>query len=195
MNAIERQKYHQDKSIIGDELDSSKNVTGVAQPVKSKKIEKITVGVLAAAIGVATTAYGWQGATSQRLGRMDTKDPVVAQYRPELGSAVIEVRSKNFGKEVLESKEPVVIDVYADRCASCNAYASAFFHAAKRYSGTLKFARINKSTSAPIMIRYGIRELPTTLIIQDGKLKATFSGFMTEDELKARIDEVLRRQP
>lgn len=49
--------------------------------------------------------------------------------------------SDNFQQEVLESKEPVMIDFYADWCGPCQMMGPVVANFAEEYAGKVKSAR------------------------------------------------------
>jgi thioredoxin 1 len=90
--------------------------------------------------------------------------------------SMIDVIEENFDKEVLKSKLPVIIDLWAEWCGPCRMYSPEIEEAAKEFEGKAKFVKINVDDNQNIATKYNIMSIPTTLIIQGGNVKAENVG-------------------
>ncbi len=105
---------------------------------------------------------------------------------------VKEVNEKNFEQEVLKSKNPVVIDFWAEWCGPCRFFSPIIEETAKDYNGKVKFAKLNADFNAAIAAKYNIMAIPTTLLIKNGALKAMNVGAVPKETLKRWIDSNLK---
>ena len=103
-------------------------------------------------------------------------------------TTIIDITEDKFDEEVLNSKIPVVVDVWATWCGPCRMYSPIIEEASKDYEGKIKFVKVDADTNQRIDEKYGIMSIPTTLLIKDGKLKATQVGAVPKAVLKKWIE-------
>ena len=90
------------------------------------------------------------------------------------------VTDKNFKTEVLGSKEPVVVDFFAEWCGPCKAMAPALDAVAKDLAGKVKIVKIDVDANPEITQTYKIQAMPTLLMFKDGKVAATQVGALVQ---------------
>ncbi len=105
--------------------------------------------------------------------------------------SMIDVNESDFEKEVLQSKLPVIIDLWAEWCGPCRMYSPEIEEASKEFEGKAKFVKVNVDDNQSIATRYNIMSIPTTLIIDNGNVKAENVGAipkkMLVDWIKSNI--------
>lgn len=110
-----------------------------------------------------------------------------------------EVTSNNFGKEVLRSDLPVLVDFWAPWCGPCRMFAPVVEAIADHYKEKLKVVKLDIDDNADVARRYGIRSVPTLLLVRDGKVSARIVGVRPRAQIEAAIDKALgtasRRNP
>jgi thioredoxin 1 len=104
---------------------------------------------------------------------------------------IIDVTDETFENEVLKSDVPVIIDVWAPWCGPCRMYSPIIEETAKEYDGKIKFAKVNADDNQHIDEKFNIMSIPTTLLIEKGKLKAASVGAVPKNVLKKWIEENL----
>ncbi len=100
--------------------------------------------------------------------------------------AVLEVNANNFGKEVLESKMPVVIDFWAGWCGPCKMLAPTFDKVAGEIK-EMKFAKCNIDESQDLAQENGVMSIPCIIVFKDGKEAGRIVGNQPEDALKQQL--------
>lgn len=105
--------------------------------------------------------------------------------------AAVTFTDNTFEQEVLKSKEPVMVDFWAEWCMPCQMVGPVVEELAKDYEGKLKVGKVNidENTRTPSM--FGIMSIPTVMIFKNGKAEKTFVGVQPKDVFKQGIDEVL----
>jgi len=86
------------------------------------------------------------------------------------GEKVIPVNDLNFESEVLKSSVPVLIDFSATWCQPCRALAPLVDQLAGEYEGRVKVTAVDIDESPGTAQKYGIRGVPTLIMIKDGQI-------------------------
>lgn len=97
----------------------------------------------------------------------------------------------NFKDEVVDSKEPVLIDFYADWCGPCKMMMPVVEQIANEYDGRLKVGKINSDEEQELAQAFQVMSIPNFFIVRDGKIVDQIIGAMPKAELKKRIDAAL----
>lgn len=79
------------------------------------------------------------------------------------------VTDKDWDAEVLKSKEPVIVDFFAEWCGPCKAMAPALDQVATEMAGKVKIVKIDVDQNPNTAAKYGIRAMPTLMAFKDGK--------------------------
>ncbi len=104
----------------------------------------------------------------------------------------ITITDENFAKEVLQSDKPVLIDFWAVWCGPCKMIAPIVEELAVEYDGKVKFGKLDVDNNQQSAIKYGVRSIPTVLIIKDGKVVETIIGAVPKVHFKQKLDAVLK---
>ncbi len=86
-----------------------------------------------------------------------------------LSTAVIEVTEETFQTEIMQAPQKVLIDFWADWCAPCKALSPLLDEVAEKYAATLKVTKVNVEITPEVSKRFGIRGLPTLVLLEGGK--------------------------
>lgn len=97
----------------------------------------------------------------------------------------------NFKDEVVNSKEPVLIDFYADWCGPCKTMMPVVEQIANEYDGRLKVGKINSDEEQELAQAFQVMSIPNFFIVKDGKIVDQIIGAMPKAELKKHIDAAL----
>ncbi len=115
--------------------------------------------------------------------------PVDSSQPNEAEGRIIEVTRSTFEKEVLGTDKPVVIDFWATWCVPCYIVRPLLEELAAQYAGQVKFVAVECGANKGLADQFGIRYIPTMVVVQGGKEKDRF-GFQSDEQLREKIAEV-----
>jgi len=105
------------------------------------------------------------------------------------GADVLNIGDGDFKKQVLESKEPVLVDFWATWCAPCRAIAPSVDALATQYKGQVKVTKVNIDDNQDTAQTYGIRSIPTLLVFKGGKVVEQIVGAAP----KGKIEDAMKK--
>jgi thioredoxin 1 len=97
----------------------------------------------------------------------------------------------NFKKDVLESKEPVLVDFWAEWCGPCRMVAPVLDELSEEYQGKLKIAKVNVDENQQVSMDYHIRSIPTLLFFKGGQMVQQLVGAHPKAKLVSEIQKIL----
>ena len=81
----------------------------------------------------------------------------------------LQVSDDNFGSEVLDAKEPVLVDFWAEWCPPCKAMDPVLDVLSVELAGKVKIVKLNVETNPRIVTQYNVRAMPTLIVFKDGE--------------------------
>lgn len=106
-------------------------------------------------------------------------------------SNVIMLTDDTFNQEVLNSKDPVLVDFFATWCGPCKMQHPVLEQFATEFAGKVKVAKVDVDIAGSKASEYGIRSVPTLMVFKDGKVVETRMGYHSKDELKELLAKYL----
>ena len=103
----------------------------------------------------------------------------------------ITITDANFESEVIKSNIPVLIDFWATWCGPCKAIAPIVEDLAKEYDGKVKIGKVDVDDNQQTAIKYGIRSIPTLLIMKNGKVNDTIVGAVPKAQIVQKLNAAL----
>ncbi len=85
-----------------------------------------------------------------------------------MGAAQI-VSDADFEATVIQSKEPVLVDFFAEWCGPCKAMAPALEQIASEMAGKVKVVKIDVDQNPGTTQKYRIQAMPTLIMFSGGK--------------------------
>jgi len=100
---------------------------------------------------------------------------------------VVHITGDNWQSEVVESGIPVLVDFWAEWCGPCRAIAPVLDELAGEMEGRMKVAKVNVDENQQLAGQFGIRSIPTLLVLSGGEVKDQMIGAMNKAAIKEKL--------
>jgi thioredoxin 1 len=100
-----------------------------------------------------------------------------------MSEKVLTITDGNWAEEVLSSKQPVLVDFWAEWCVPCKTLASTVEVLAQELGGKLKVGKMNVEENTDVPFRYNVTGVPTLLVIKGGQVAEQRVGLLSKDKL------------
>jgi putative thioredoxin len=99
---------------------------------------------------------------------------------------VFDATQADFEEKVLvaSTRVPVLVDFWAPWCAPCRALSPILDKLAEENAGNLLVAKVNTDDQMQLAALFGIRSLPTVMLIRDGRPVDGFMGAQPESVIR-----------
>nr|WP_298796658.1 thioredoxin TrxA [uncultured Acetobacter sp.] len=101
------------------------------------------------------------------------------------------VTDSSFDADVLKASGLVLVDFWAEWCGPCKMIGPALEELSKDLAGKLTVAKINIDDNPVSPNTYGVRSIPTLLLMRDGQVLDTKVGALPKSQLKAWVEGAL----
>lgn len=106
---------------------------------------------------------------------------------------IVDVTFENAQQILVEESRArlVVIDFWADWCEPCKSLMPILEGLANEYAGQFLLAKVNADEMQQIAQQFGVRSLPTVMMMKDGQPADGFTGAQSEVEIRALLQKHL----
>ena len=106
---------------------------------------------------------------------------------------MIDITTENFETEVIRASMsvPVLVDFWAPWCGPCKALGPILEKLEAAYEGRFVLAKINSDEQQELAAAFGIRSIPTCVLMMGGKPVDGFMGALPEGKLREFLDKHL----
>jgi putative thioredoxin len=106
---------------------------------------------------------------------------------------MVVINRENAQRMLIEEsyQRPVLVDFWADWCAPCKALLPILEKLVQEQAGGLLLAKVNCDEQQMIAAQFGVRSLPTVLLMKDGQPVDGFVGAQPESAVRAMLEKHL----
>ncbi|MEO1079739.1 MAG: thioredoxin [Pseudomonadota bacterium] len=106
---------------------------------------------------------------------------------------VVNIDESNAARYLIDEsmQRPVVIDFWADWCEPCKTLMPMLERIAGEYAGAFLLAKVNADEQQMIAQQFGVRSLPTVMIMQNGQPVDGFVGAQPETAVREMLEKFL----
>lgn len=104
---------------------------------------------------------------------------------------MMDVTLKNFEAEVITASMsvPVLVDFWAPWCGPCKSLGPILEKVEEEYGGRFKLVKIDTDAQPQLAQAFGIRSVPTVILLMGGQPVDGFTGAIPEGQVKAFLDK------
>lgn len=103
----------------------------------------------------------------------------------------LELTDSNFQETVLDNEGVTLVDFWAQWCGPCRAIGPVIEELHATYEGKAQIGKVDVDDNAELSAKYGIRSIPTLLIIKGGEVVDTIVGAPSKQTLVDKIEAQL----
>ena len=96
---------------------------------------------------------------------------------------------RRFDRVAGRSELPVLVDFWAPWCGPCKSLGPVLEKVEEAYNGRFKLVKINSDDEQELAGAFGIRSIPTCVLMKDGQPVDGFMGALPEGQVKAFLDK------
>jgi thioredoxin 1 len=100
-----------------------------------------------------------------------------------------DIKENELRESIENSKKPILIDFYAVWCGPCRAADPLVKEFSEENSDFVEFYKVNVDENRFIAEEYGIRNIPSFIVLENGEVKSKLVGSPTKEKLEDLISE------
>ena len=97
------------------------------------------------------------------------------------------LNEENFENEVLNAKETILVDFYADWCGPCRMMSPIIDSIAEENLENVKVGKINVDQNVRLAEKYNVMTIPTIIVFKSGNPVKGFVGVTDKEEIQEAL--------
>jgi thioredoxin 1 len=106
-------------------------------------------------------------------------------------STARDVTDATFADEVLNSKDTIMVDFWAEWCGPCRAVSPILDQIAEEHSDKIKIVKLNVDENPQMAMKYQITSIPAMKVFRGGEVVKTVIGAKPKPAIEADLAEFL----
>jgi thioredoxin 1 len=106
-------------------------------------------------------------------------------------SSATDVTDANFEELVLNSKDTIMVDFWAEWCGPCRAVGPILDQIASENSDKIKIVKLNVDDNPQMAMKYQITSIPAMKVFRGGEVVKTVIGAKPKPAIEADLAEFL----
>jgi len=101
-------------------------------------------------------------------------------------TTIFDATQANFEAEVINASfdQPVLVDFWATWCGPCKTLGPLLEKVVGEYGGAVKLAKVDCDKEQQLAAMFGVRSIPTVVLVREGQLVDGFTGALPEAQLR-----------
>ncbi len=92
-----------------------------------------------------------------------------------------------FEEKVLKSREPVLVDFWAEWCVPCKNIEPMLNSVIDKFQGRVGLVKVNVEKTPDIASRYMVMSLPALILFKNGRPQKKLIGLISEREIEKMV--------
>jgi len=99
---------------------------------------------------------------------------------------VFDATEANFQSDVLDASfaQPILVDLWAEWCGPCKALGPILEKVVDSFNGAVRLAKVDVDKEQALAASFGVRSIPTVVLIREGQLVDAFTGALPESGVR-----------
>ncbi len=106
-------------------------------------------------------------------------------------STAHDVTDATFADEVLNSKDTIMVDFWAEWCGPCRAVSPILDQIAEEHADKIKIVKLNVDDNPQMAMKYQITSIPAMKVFRNGEVVKTVIGAKPKPAIEADLAEFL----
>ncbi len=106
-------------------------------------------------------------------------------------STAHDVTDATFAEEVLNSKDTIMVDFWAEWCGPCRAVSPILDQIAEEHADKIKIVKLNVDDNPQMAMKYQITSIPAMKVFRNGEVVKTVIGAKPKPAIEADLAEFL----
>ena len=103
-------------------------------------------------------------------------------------ASTVHLTEQTFDETLSTHEGLLMVDFWAEWCGPCRAIAPVLDDLVRESSGRVTLAKVNVDENPGLAARYGIRSIPTILLLKQGKVVDQVIGAVPKPRIKEKLD-------